>query len=192
MNQILYKYRSLEDFRYFLDIILNNRLHAAKYPKLNDPMEGIFYSLGLEKDILEEIAKDKMKYKICSLSRKKNDELMWSHYANGHKGVVLGININTSKYYDIMCVKYDGLAFIEEQDIHCQTAREILRHKLEDWKYEEEIRVLVSKQNYVKVGIKEIIFGRRTSSFDKKLIKNLIKKLNLDIQLIEADDIMKN
>jgi hypothetical protein len=41
---LLYKYRSLENFEYILDIILNERLHCAPYEELNDPFEGIFLS----------------------------------------------------------------------------------------------------------------------------------------------------
>mgnify|MGYP001801434879 FL=1 len=42
-NQLLYKYRSLENFKNFVDIILKNRLYAATYKDLNDPMEGKYY-----------------------------------------------------------------------------------------------------------------------------------------------------
>ncbi|MEI8205410.1 MAG: hypothetical protein WCG03_00870 [Kiritimatiellales bacterium] len=39
---LLYKYRSLENFEYVLDIILNEHLHCAPYENLNAPFEGIF------------------------------------------------------------------------------------------------------------------------------------------------------
>ena len=41
---LLYKYRSLKNFEYVLDIILNERLYCAPYDKLNDPFEGLFLS----------------------------------------------------------------------------------------------------------------------------------------------------
>ncbi len=43
MNELLYKYRSLDNFKNFVDIILKNRLYAARYKDLNDPMEGQYY-----------------------------------------------------------------------------------------------------------------------------------------------------
>ena len=43
MTEISYKYRSVDNFRNFVDIILNNRLYAASYQDLNDPMEGHYY-----------------------------------------------------------------------------------------------------------------------------------------------------
>jgi len=40
---MLYKYKTIGSFRFLLDIIVNQRLYAAKYNKLNDPMEGLFW-----------------------------------------------------------------------------------------------------------------------------------------------------
>lgn len=37
-----YKYRSLSNIRYFLDILIFKRLYLASYSELNDPMEGAF------------------------------------------------------------------------------------------------------------------------------------------------------
>ena len=51
----LYKYRSLENFEFFLDILLNKRLYASSYKDLNDAMEGVYYSYGLKKNILKDI-----------------------------------------------------------------------------------------------------------------------------------------
>ena len=41
-----------------------------------------------------------------------NNELMWSHYANGHTGVAIGISIDRTKY-DIVSVK--SVKKLEEQ-----------------------------------------------------------------------------
>lgn len=38
--QYRYKYRSLDNFRNFIDILVNKRLYGAKYDSLNDPFEG--------------------------------------------------------------------------------------------------------------------------------------------------------
>ena len=40
MTGVLYKYRGIQNFRFLVDIILKNRLYAAKYSDLNDPMGG--------------------------------------------------------------------------------------------------------------------------------------------------------
>lgn len=38
--QYRYKYRSLDNFRNFIDILVNKRLYGAKYDSLNDPFES--------------------------------------------------------------------------------------------------------------------------------------------------------
>ena len=43
MTNVLYKYRSLEDFKKLVDILINKRLYASHYKDLNDPMEGQYY-----------------------------------------------------------------------------------------------------------------------------------------------------
>ena len=40
---LLYKYRSLDNWKFLLDILINKRLHAARFQDLNDPMEGRYY-----------------------------------------------------------------------------------------------------------------------------------------------------
>ena len=87
-----YKYRNLTDLERFLDIIVNNRLYGAVYKELNDPMEGKFNKVGLYEDDYENIYGNLKRTRVCSLLTKQddqdfpNDYLMWSHYADSHKG----------------------------------------------------------------------------------------------------------
>ena len=39
---MLYKYRTLDDFQFVLDILVNKRLYAATFEEMNDPMEGFY------------------------------------------------------------------------------------------------------------------------------------------------------
>lgn len=41
-NEILYKYRTIDNLEFFLDTLLNNRLYAASFKDMNDPMEGVY------------------------------------------------------------------------------------------------------------------------------------------------------
>ena len=42
-TQALYKYRSLENWKLALEIVVNKRLYAAPFHALNDPMEGRYF-----------------------------------------------------------------------------------------------------------------------------------------------------
>lgn len=191
MERILYKYRSLENFKTFIDIILKNRLYAAKFKELNDPMEGQYlYRNGeLNIDIRNQLSEEKNNLRLCSLSRVNNNELMWSHYANGQRGVAIGVEINRLEY-NIRQVQYNGLPYIQNHNLNNQTAIEILSHKLEIWNYEEEERVFIHDKHYINVKVKEIILGRAMSNYDNGIIRDLIDKINPDIRIIRAENIM--
>jgi hypothetical protein len=189
--KILYKYRGIQNFRFFVDIILKNRLYAAKYVDLNDPMEGqYYYNKGdLDKSIIKKLASDKGDLRLCSLSRKKDNELMWSHYSEGHRGVAIGMTIDNNQY-DVRPIQYTGLAYLTNGQIQHDTPREILSHKLNVWAYEEEERVFITDRLYIDIQVTEVITGRAMSNQDFSFIKEIAEKINPQIQVIRADSFM--
>lgn len=188
---ILYKYRGIENFRFFVDIVLKNRLYASKYKDMNDPMEGQYvYPQGeLDREILNRIYSEKNNLRICSLSNSKDNELMWSHYSEGHRGVLIGLKVDRSNY-DVQSIQYDGLISLQRHEVGNNTARDILLRKLNVWGYEEEVRVFVSNNNYVDIEIKEIITGRKMSNQNYNFIKDLVETINPDIKVIKAATFM--
>lgn len=186
---MLYKYRSVRDFKYFLDIILRQRLYASPYFDLNDPMEGQYlYSRGqLSRELVQAIRGEKEKFKICSLSKDPEHPLMWAHYADGHKGVVIGVTVNKEKY-DVRPIVYsDELPNIDTSNyVSLQSAKDILCHKVGVWEYEKEERVFVSRSNYVKVSIKEIWLGSKMKRDDRDLICELVERISSKIRIIES------
>jgi hypothetical protein len=191
MTNILYKYRSLDNFKNFIDIILKNRLYAAKYKDLNDPMEGqYYYRTGeLDRNIRDRLSEEKGELRLCSLSRVNNNELMWSHYTNGQRGVAIGLRVDDTRY-TVRPIQYNGLASIRNQNFNDQTAIEILSHKLEVWNYEEEERVFVHDRHFVEVQVEEIILGRAMSNSDIGLIRELVEKINPQIRIVRAENVM--
>ena len=117
----LYKYRSLAEYiEHTLDILLNERLHCAPYDELNDPFEGVFLSvahiprnMAFSNDARTwirlwgasycQITKIIGKYpipggtRVCSLSASLSDVRLWSHYADGHKGIAIEIDFEGMK-----------------------------------------------------------------------------------------------
>lgn len=184
----LYKYRSLENFKHFVDIILFNRIYAAPYFELNDPMEGIYFynENSVNKAMVRKIKGEKERLGICSFSRTSLSALMWSHYANAHKGVVIELEVNPKN--TIHPIKYEGPSYVEHAMSHGshQTAINILTHKSESWIYEEESRVFVKKEKFLGVNITKVILGSRISQEDKKIVKNLIEKINSGIIVAES------
>jgi len=190
-NGLLYKYRSLDNFKNFVDIIMKNRLYAAKYKDLNDPMEGqYYYQRGeLSKGVRDKLLQEKGELRICSLSRVNNNELMWSHYTNGQRGVAIGVEIDGNQY-SVRPIQYDGIASIRQQDFSEQTAMEILSHKLEVWNYEEEERAFIRDKYFIDVNVRTIITGRAMSTQDFGFVRELVNHINPNIEIIRAENIM--
>ncbi|WP_433924749.1 DUF2971 domain-containing protein [Vreelandella sp. 21] len=184
-----YKYRSLENFKNFVDIVLNNRIYAAPYFELNDPMEGLYtYDSGaINSELVRKIKGEKTKIRICSLSRRFDSTLMWSHYADSHRGVAIGVIVHPK--HEIRSVTYEGLSYVQNATKHGshETAKNVLTCKLEPWAYEEEERVFVTDSNYIDVTISRIFLGSKMDTRTKSLVRNLVSKLNPDIQVDEAN-----
>ncbi|MGF1693973.1 DUF2971 domain-containing protein [Photobacterium kagoshimensis] len=182
---MLYKYRGISDLKFLVDIFLNNRLYAAKYTDMNDPMEGVYRykSDYVTRDLIEEIRIEKRNIGICSLSEDSSNDLMWAHYAEGHKGVAIGVRIKGGN--EIRNIKYEGLSKLTSTKYHdgYESALNILTHKLEAWDYEQEVRVFTRGEDFVDVEVCEVILGCKMDKNDKVFFKNLISKINPDIRI---------
>ncbi len=185
MNNILYKYKTIDNWKYILDIFIKKRLYAAKYTELNDPMEGQYFYKGnaevreLEKKLREE----KQIIGICSFSKNYNSTLMWSHYANSHRGIVLGVRIG-EKACRIEEVKYvDSIAKIDITNNWPRfKAQEILTYKLSAWNYENEYRV-IGYMKKVRVEVVELFLGCKIRTDDEEIIKSLAEKYLNDVKI---------
>lgn len=178
---MLYKYRSISNTMFLLDILVNSRLFAANFDSLNDPMEGHFrYRRSkVGRDLLKEVRSLKKELKICSLSKKPNNTLMWSYYADSHKGVAIGVEIADGNGYDLIPVKYrERAAYVSKSMDSERAVKKLLSTKLLPWEHEQEVRALTYKE-FVDVEIKEIVFGKKIENKDMKLLKQLAKKLGI-------------
>jgi len=154
-------------------------------------MEGRYLYAGtdsFDEDMRRTLKGEKAGIRICSLSRDPANELMWSHYADGHKGVVIGIDPNHCNC-ERRPIIYDGIHIFTRPSLPKMSAIEILSHKLTVWEYEKEERLFIRSGNYVNVVVKELILGRRMRKNDISFLKDLLKHLNPQIVLRHAGDI---
>ena len=133
----LYKFKSLNsefDLGRIKDIIKKG-FWCSKFLEFNDMNEGVYIGNHIPFN-------EKENYKICSFSARKAlySELVWGHYANGGKGVAIEIQVDNEKKYDIYTVTYTD-NFQENLNI-----KKILTTKSTSWKYEDEYRLLTTKQ----------------------------------------------
>jgi len=191
-NKVFYKYRSLENWKFVLDAIINSRLYAATFDTLNDPMEGRYYYFGpdVTRDFRRAIRQSKRRRRICSLSKTRRSTLLWSYYGGGHTGIALGVQIkNTRPSSLVREVTYDSGVNVHGKSggrSADAAALDILTQKQLAWKHEEEVRVFTDNP-YVAVTLKELVFGCRVDFADQKLVTNFAKKWHPRIRITKVN-----
>lgn len=141
------------------------------------------------------IEKEIGNYGIKCFTTSHNNLLMWAHYANNHEGVCFKFDIQKDAdfFQDLLQVVYDDtytqLNYIKSQN----NTVEILRHKSEAWKYEEEWRVLKLGKARQLVGFSrdslvQIIFGCRCRCKDQVEIQKMCSEPGFDsVQFSKAE-----
>lgn len=135
-------------------------------------------------------------YGICCFSKIKSEILLWSHYADSHRGVALGFDFEMMKnqYKQFDDVDYDDEPYIFKlDDIETSIAKTILR-KSTNWKYEQEVRFLIERSRNVSfnmAALKEVNFGKKCPKRMQLSIHYLIDKLGYNNCSFFAADINK-
>lgn len=209
---LVYKYRKGDDETFDRDLnsIKNNLFFAPKYDLLNDPCEtlvctdkfnqqtkAISFLLGKNKEeqisdvqkAVNELFHVKKKiFGIYSLSKIYNDELLWAHYSNSHKGFCIEYDLEKLLAYqkefgmysfDVEYYKNPPQYTIK--DINKRgaefTVKKIAGYKSLRWGYEKEYRIVTDFHGntpYSFEAVKGIYFGVNMLETQKqKMIKTL-------------------
>ena len=196
----LYKYKSLEHFEYFMDLLIKKRLYGATFKELNDPMEGYFISENFSESEWVTMMEAKKKVRICSLSKTYDNALMWAHYAKEHKGCCIELEVPDSTW-KCMDVQYHTTMPKLSSGINSDKAIEtIFGVKSDFWNYEQEVRYIKVVQNTkegkpfkanLPVHIKRILLGIRVSNEDRERIERIVKAIdgNVVVEKLKRNDI---
>lgn len=123
---------------------------------------------------------------VFSLSKKHDDILMWSHYADYHKGVVLGLDLSSDLgfFLDPIIISYQDtyneLNYFKNPK---KSINDTLRIKSLQWAYEQEVRVYKKSHGLHEIhkdAIKEVYFGINSTQEDINEMRQLFsdKKLS--------------
>lgn len=182
MDEHYFKYRDLSNLERFIDILLRKRLYMSTYSELNDPMEGVFlYDSSISSENIRIVRNQKKKTYICSLSRKCNNMLMWSHYAKGHTGCCIEISVTSKKEnLQVRKIEYQNNEVrLNENNLDVY---KVLSVKSPLWEYEDEIRYFRQENNgkrpFLKVKIYRIIFGTKVAPKKFNFYKRLINAID--------------
>ena len=181
-----------------LDIILNKRMRLSILEKLNDPFEGnllavdnlskvseeletiAFYEalVGLDDEWRESIAR----FKVLCLSKEPDIPLMWSHYADSHRGLCIAITLNSHTTDPIRYL--DTTKDINDYIGEPPDCKKALLAKYKYWEYEEEYRVICDsdwKDDYVPIESVELILGWRMKQKERKFWYKLAQDRGLQV-----------
>lgn len=199
----LYKYQKIN--LNSIKLLSEECLWVANYASLNDPFEYINRpNWHLSKDSKELIlgANEKVKIKreveaeikelgvtsYCTNDDSKVIPLMWSHYADGHKGmclifevprVLIGNEIRKVEYHEYLPL----IDFNQSNDKVAEAAFDIITTKSSAWEYEKEVRSIhrFSNKSYPYIGqLVEIQFGCKCNLDDALLVKRTVERVNPD------------
>ena len=189
---IFFKYRSLENWRFVVDLFVNQRLFAAPYRDLNDPMEGrySYFKDEISREFRRQVRGRKGELRICSLSEDPKNTLMWSYYAGGHKGIAVGV-VPKHRRQDSPRqepVIYEKEITLKSEDVDQganAVAIHVLSRKLDAWAHEKEIRIF-TRGEFVRVDIRKVLFGCLMEKQDKELVRALVRRTNPGVRIEEV------
>lgn len=157
---------------------------------LNEQMQNLpQFAQDLERGFLENVRSTKG---IFCLSETHNNVLMWSHYADSHRGICLEMDVpevlNSARK-----VNYVGelptLNFFE----HDQDAltRQVLLSKQEQWAYEREWRIIdpafpAGAHRLNKPVVTAIIFGANIASHHELQVRQWANEGGVDVPYYRA------
>jgi hypothetical protein len=189
--------------RFALNDLSRSRLKVSRLEDMNDPFELL--ALALKKKEHRRALqgfKTKMSRRwgaIC-LSRAWYNPMLWSHYADQHRGMCLGFDVPDKK---VVPVTYDAHRL--ELDLERKLSKpggddtiglRLMTTKFEGWDYEDEVRLFVAlSESDLETGmyfygigreivLKEIILGAR-STMTRPAIAKLLPK-DQSIKVIKA------
>lgn len=184
---LFYHYRPDKEDR-DLNTLLRSEIYCSKIENLNDPFEFAgLDAFELERKYIE-------KYIIAGVAcfcRALTNPLLWAHYANSHKGFVVGYQARNKFFIGenqhnggiVFDVKYEDVRPSLDRLTAGEFVTQAIMTKATCWAYEQEIRLFYTPGNQcMKVPdetIKEIFFGYRMEQSRIDEIINKVKQTKI-------------
>ena len=143
---IVYHFTSAE---FALKALRDRRLKIARINELNDPFQlsaGNFSNSDTQSKL--EAFKNQMneKYGIVCFSKHHGDPVLWSHYADGHRGVALVFEIPDDQaitaHYQPECFRLDVDTAMQRGGFAESDLQAFIAAKFASLRYENEVRLI--------------------------------------------------
>jgi hypothetical protein len=152
----------------------------------------------------ESVEREVDEFGVLCLSAVNNSVLMWSHYANHHRGICVGFDwrvldrfrresVVRDKCIDDVTVIYrsDLPILVPYPDLEpVEWVKGILRYKALDWAYEQEVRLFwYGEEGPLKLpkdAIAEIILGCEMPPNERNLVREIVKSCQGNAKIFQA------
>ncbi|MBI5914756.1 MAG: DUF2971 domain-containing protein [Bacteroidetes bacterium] len=185
MPNKVYKFSSVDDN--LIKTLEESYLWLSKPSDFNDPFDCdsnfISFNKNTDKKLSFEITLETVSkaWGVCCFTQEYDSILMWSHYANKHKGVCLGFDPRTSTE-TFLLLKVDYVKDFESSeyfDSKFKAIPHMMITKAGCWEYEQEMRIFKDfngELQFPKNALKEVIFGCKATEKDIKRVIEVIKE----------------
>lgn len=146
--------------KYGLVSIKERRLRVGRIMELNDEFEffGVFLSEKKERISLRSL-RDKINKErgVICMSSQWSSPLMWAHYADSYKGMVLGFDVCSCDFQSVEYVverpKLSDIGASSVKNMDNNTIKKLIMIKSDGWRYESEYRSCVDFVRSVEVDV---------------------------------------
>lgn len=158
---------------------------------VNDQSEGKYLvSLPFDRDLKDEIKKEKKHLLVGCLTNKVMQQYMWKNFGGEGQGICIALNL---KEKDIVCGKllyYNEMLHIANSASETMTPKEIaksiLMHKLAKFSNEDETRILYSVnddviEDFISVKILRLYLGWNISEQEEKELRDIAKAKDIKV-----------
>lgn len=126
------------------------RMRVSRFNDLNDPFELLAANVG-ERELRRAIRSWKSDFHehrgLLCFSLSWENPVLWSHYADKHRGICLGFDLNDDIVQPVTYADSRVPVRFKENDpqlgLSEEFVRDLLRTKYRHWEYEEEVRIYV-------------------------------------------------
>jgi hypothetical protein len=152
------KYYHFLSSEYAIHDLERKMIRVSTLDTLNDPFELMPYlRYGSGKKIrhyMDVRNKISTEYGLLCFSRTWEEPLLWSYYADKHKGIAIGFEISG---YEVFDIDYDPSPIRKQLNLTSDSAineklfLELAKVKYHKWEYEKESRLLLKLKNCIKI-----------------------------------------
>lgn len=137
-------------------MLQNQRLKVARFDDMNDPFELLAADLSdrrVRRAFVKWKTETSKKIGLVCFSMRWRNPLLWSHYADRHRGVALEFEIDDDFVvpvrYSLSRLRLNVPHIISSGGVTEDLAAQLVSTKSKYWAYEEEVRVPVTLSNCV-------------------------------------------